>query len=231
MAKKVNLPDFWDDSPELWFSRAEAEFDLKGVTVDATRYSYLVSKLPKEVANRVHDELVARDATKTPYASLKARLLKVFCLSRHQRGEQLLDMPPSHAEKPSVVMDRMLQLLPADVSRDDPGFLFRTLFLRKLPADVRILLAEKDDLSPRALAEAADQYWQSRPPTAVAAVLPPPAEFEDPDPGSPPIAAVSGRSSGYVCFYHEKYGAKAARCRSPCTWQPRQALKGRGKKN
>ena len=226
MAKKVNLPDFWDDSPELWFSRAEAEFDLKGISVDATRYSYLVSKLPKEVANRVHDELVARDATKTPYASLKKRLLKVFTLSKHQRGEQIIDMPPSHAERPSVVMDRMLQLLPSGVSRDDPGFLFRTLFLRKLPADIRILLAEKDDLSPRELAEAADQYWQSRPPAAVAAVLLPPAEFDD-----EPVAAVSGRASRYTCFFHEKYGAKAARCRSPCSWKDRQALKGRGKKN
>ena len=104
-AKKVELPDFWEKHPHLWFARAEEEFSLKGISQDSTRYSYLVARLPESVAARVHDELMAKD-DKLPYTVLKARLLTTFSPSDYQRGEQILDLPASHAEKPLVTISR-----------------------------------------------------------------------------------------------------------------------------
>ena len=259
-AKKVELPDFWEKHPHLWFARAEEEFSLKGISQDSTRYSYLVARLPESVAARVHDELMAKD-DKLPYTVLKARLLTTFSPSDYQRGEQILDLPASHAEKPSVTMDRMLSLLPQDVSRAQPGFLFRTLFLRKMPPDIRILLSDEKSLSMRDLALKADVFWASRPAAAAAAcvaAVPPPLEFSDEAPGvahgsyTVPAAPATAHSAHAVpagaaqaaasvsavsppnslCFYHDRFGAQARKCEPGCSYRPR-LRKGnrRGRRN
>ena len=255
-AKKVELPEFWDDQPHLWFARAEEEFSLKGISLDSTKYSYLVARLPKAVAARVHDELMSKD-DKLPYTVLKQRLLTTFSPSDYQRGEQILDLPASHAEKPSVTMDRMLSLLPQEVSRAQPGFLFRTLFLRKMPADIRILLADEKSLSMRDLALKADVFWASRPAAAACvAAVPPPLEFSDePGPahgayavpaapaaahGACPVPAAAAQAAAVsavsqpssLCFYHDRFGAQARKCEPGCTYRPRlRKGNGRGRRN
>ena len=192
--KTVKLPEFWPESAALWFCRAEQEFNLKSVSVDATKYSYLVSALPQVVANRVADELLDPDAT-APYATLKRRLLKTFTPSSFQRGEQLLALPPSPAEQPTVLMDRMLAMLPEGVPRKNPGFLFRTLFLQKISSEVRAHVVGLEDASMRELAEAADVVWTTSRGAAVAAVLPPPAAAECDDSASVYSSAVSNLGS------------------------------------
>ena len=188
--KTVKLPEFWPESAALWFCRAEQEFALKSVTVDATKYSYLVSALPQVVANRVADELLDPDST-APYAVLKKRLLKTFTPSSFQRGEQLLALPPSPAEQPTVLMDRMLAMLPDGVPRKNPGFLFRTLFLQKISPEVRAHVVGLEDVPMRELAEAADVVWTTSRAAAVAAVMPPPPAAECDDAASVYSSAVS----------------------------------------
>ena len=51
-------------------------------------------------------------------------LLKVFTLTRAQRAQRLLSFPQTVDERPSVVLDKMLALLPSDVDSTSPGFLF-----------------------------------------------------------------------------------------------------------
>ena len=87
-AKKIELPDFWETQPQLWFARAAEEFSVKGVKLESTMYSYLVARLPMAVASRVHDELLDKDPEK-PYTKLKERLIAT---SRR---------PPTSAQSPS----------------------------------------------------------------------------------------------------------------------------------
>ena len=54
----------------------------------------------------------------------------------------------------------MRQLLP-EKEKEDPGCLFRALFLRQLPADVWAHLADKRNLPLLSLAEEADQFYSS----------------------------------------------------------------------
>ena len=65
-ARKVTLPEFWSSSPDLWFIRAEGEFALKAISVEATKHAYLVSALKEEHALKVRDSLRAPDST-APY--------------------------------------------------------------------------------------------------------------------------------------------------------------------
>ena len=235
---KPKLPEFWPEAPDMWFARAEAEFTLRSITLDTTKYGYLVAHLPENVALRVRDA-INNPPDDNPYASLKERLLKVFTLTRAQRAARLLSFPQTTDERPSVVLDRMLALLPSSVDTTDPGFLFEELFLRALDAETRALLAGKKHESLREMAETADAFWSRRsvPPPAVHAVDPTPVavapDFCDhqcmavrPSPVSQPAPADSRGGGDTFCWYHASWGARATRCRKPCAWKPSGNARG-----
>ena len=90
----------------------------------------------------------------------------------YQRAEQLVNLPSLGDRRPSQLMNTMLALLPGGYT---PGFIFNFLFLQRMPADVRGLLAAQRIKDPRELATRADEYWVIRqrnsPVTSVGPVL------------------------------------------------------------
>ena len=79
-AVALKLPTFWDHQPRVWFPQAEAQFTLQVVTVDSTKYSYLVATLPEDVATRALDyiESMADSDSTEKYKGLKDELLGTF---------------------------------------------------------------------------------------------------------------------------------------------------------
>ena len=53
----LQLPTFWEKQPDIWFCQAEAEFNLRNITADGTKYSYLVKALNQATAARLRDIL------------------------------------------------------------------------------------------------------------------------------------------------------------------------------
>ena len=39
-AVALKLPTFWSHQPRVWFAQAKAQFTLRDITVDITKYSY-----------------------------------------------------------------------------------------------------------------------------------------------------------------------------------------------
>ena len=76
----ATLPTFWDHQPRVWFPQAEAQFTLQVVTVNSTKYSYLVATLPEDVATRALDyiESMADSDSTEKYKGLKDELLGTF---------------------------------------------------------------------------------------------------------------------------------------------------------
>ena len=70
----VKLPEFWPDSTALWFARADAQFRIKKITSEQTKFDHVISMLDSKTANQVLDILVTPPVL--PYTALKQRLTK-----------------------------------------------------------------------------------------------------------------------------------------------------------
>ena len=52
-AVSLKLPSFWTLQPHLWFQQAEAQFHVRQITSEDTRYYYVVSSLDQDTAAQV----------------------------------------------------------------------------------------------------------------------------------------------------------------------------------
>ena len=209
-AVSVKLPPFWSDKTTLWFAQAEAQFALRSITEQKTKFNHVLAILDSKTAERAMDIIAAPGDT--AYDDLKARLTGAFSLSDPEKAARLLDMTGLGDQTPSQLIDRMLMLVPA---RQDPGFLVRELFMRQLPTDVRAHLAQssKTGTTPEALRELAleaDRHFTSLG-SRVTSVSKTSQEVAD-------VNATSNRRR--LCFFHARFGAKALKCSPPCDWKP-----------
>ena len=209
-AVSVKLPPFWPDKAALWFAQAEAQFLLRGITVDQTKFAHVMTMLDSTTAEYAMD-IIRAPPENDAYGALKARLTGAYAISEDERAERLLNMTGIGDKTPSQCLSSMLMLVP---DGQEPGFLFRRLFLRQLPVEVRTQLAQStktgnkaEDL--RGLAAEADKYFAS-----VGARISAVSEASNIDEDAN-INAVSNRQ---LCFYHKRYGKNAKKCEQPCSW-------------
>ena len=85
-AVSLKLPTFWTSHPEVWFVQAEAQFELRRVTADETKYLYVLAALDQETAMRFLD-LIRRPPNEDIYKALKDRLIDTFGLINKQTRE------------------------------------------------------------------------------------------------------------------------------------------------
>lgn len=236
-AVSLKLPSFWSSQPTLWFSQAESQFQLRGITTDATKYHHIVGTLDQHAARKAAD-ILAKPHEAGHYKLLKDRLLAAYGLSPSQRAAKLLHLAGLGDRKPSELMDEMIELL----GDEPPGFLFRQLFIEQLPSSVGMVLSSLDLTEPRALAASADKLIQAQrqaadgvlvSSAAQEAAFPPDTDPDHPNstvaalqrpasrtahrPSAPPPHPL--RKQDGACFYHRRWGSEARNCRTPCSWQ------------
>ncbi len=151
----LRLSAFWPTNPVAWFAMAEGQFIIRGVTDEAMRYYHVLPCLPETTVNLVTD-FVGGQLPDNPYTQLKARLLAAHQLTDYQRVEQLFQLPPLGAQKPSELLAEMLRLCPRG---QESSLFFTYLFLHWLPRELRVLLTDVDHNDRRLLSERADQLW------------------------------------------------------------------------
>lgn len=206
-AVSLKLPTFWCKQPRTWFAQAESQFAIRGISSELTKFHYVVAAMDQETATRVLDvieEVPAAD----PYTALKKRLLASFQLSEYERASALLHLPPLGDRKPSQLMDSMLGLF----GQNKPDFLFRQIFLEHLPDNVRSVLVHSGVTDCRELAQSADALHeanQQAPSTQINKVS---------KPNKKTLSGDKDKPERKLCFYHKKWGTKAHRCLTPCSW-------------
>ena len=111
-SSNLNLPSFWLERPHTWFSMCESAFATRNIVSPLTKYHYCVGKLPVETVASIEDVVNNFTAFADPYEELKKCLCRAYGCTEQQKVNDLLDLPPLVAEKPSVLMDNILSLWP-----------------------------------------------------------------------------------------------------------------------
>ena len=141
----------------MWFEQAEAQFHIRQITADTTKYYYVVSALDQDTAGDVIDFL-RHPPTDDKYKGIKTLLIGTFGLSKRARAAKLLHMDGLGDRKPSMLMNEMLALMDGHT----PCLLFEQLFLEQMPDDIHLILADESFTDPRQLAARADVLWHSK---------------------------------------------------------------------
>ena len=155
----------------------EAQFNTRGITVQKTKFDHVVASLAPEIATEVRD-LILTPPTDNPYDTLKAQLIKRTAASEQRRLQQLLNAEELGDRKPTQLLRRMQQLLGDKASFTDSSFM-RELFLQRLPANVRMVLASTPDTTDLDdLAQLADKIVEVAIPSVAAVHTPSPLNAE-----------------------------------------------------
>ncbi|XP_028412501.1 uncharacterized protein LOC114535338 [Dendronephthya gigantea] len=128
----IKIPPFWPSDPELLFAQVEAQFAVKQITVQHTKYSHVIAALSPEAATEVRD-LILTPPDANPYDVLKAALTERVSLSKRRKLHQVLHAEELGDRKPSQLLCQLQQL--SGITDSD---LLRELFLQRLPSNVQV---------------------------------------------------------------------------------------------
>ncbi|XP_064468589.1 uncharacterized protein LOC135380818 [Ornithodoros turicata] len=176
-AVSIKIPPFWHADHILRFANIEAQFILRGITAQLTKFYHVIGALGPDEAAEVRDIITVPPADH-PYGALKTALTRRTAASEQECIKQLLTAEVLGDRKPSQLLCRMQQLLSDRASALDDSIL-RKLFLQRLPNTVRMILTTSTVASLEALAEMADKIMDIAPP-AISAVSPQPHAVSPP---------------------------------------------------
>jgi uncharacterized protein (DUF2249 family) len=209
-AVALKLPTFWTTQPRTWFTQTEAQFHLRHIAAEDTRYYHVLAALDQDTASRLLD-LISNPPPENKYTALKQRLLETFDLTQQERAASLLHMRALGDSKPSALMDQMLGLM----GDHPPCFLFKQLFLERLPEDIRTHLTGFGHDDYRQLAKTADALWTARDSGTTNTIE---RKTYASHPQFKKETATSTPNKGKLCFFHWKFGTSAKKCQEPCAW-------------
>ena len=109
-AATVHLPSFWQDKPLTWFNVCESAFALRQIMSPVTKYHHVIGLILSDLVESIEDVINNYTAYVDPYEELKLRLCRAYGKTAEQKVNDLLDLPPLGAQKPSVLMDSILSL-------------------------------------------------------------------------------------------------------------------------
>jgi len=162
-AVAIELPPFWPADPNIWFVQVEVQFATRGINNQRTMFEYVVASLSPDIATEIYD-LILTPSNENQYTVLKEQLIQHTATSQQQRLQQLLSAEELGDRKPIQFLC-CLQQLAGDAVRHD-GIFIRELFLQRLPANVRMVLASTNDHTPiTELAQLADKVIEVATPT------------------------------------------------------------------
>lgn len=165
------IPPFWNEQPAAWFILIEHQFTIHGITDDDERFVYTLGAIPQETIQFITD-IFRNPQPGHKYNRLKSALTNRYTISEEQRLDELLsgfqqmgDLRPSH-------FYRLLEQKAGD-SKLVNNDLLKNLWLKRLPDDLRAILARDIRNDIEEVLPVADQIWiyaQSRAPKPIAAV-------------------------------------------------------------
>lgn len=247
---RAQLPTFCKADPEVFFLQAEAIFALHKITASLRKFMLVVAQLDGSVVRDTID-LVRAPPEENPYECLKDRIMKCYGQSTNARMRKLLEDQRLGDRRPSLFLNELRELGGPAVT---DGIL-KSIWMRALPEGMQAALAASDHTNLSKLSEIADRIAElsdTRVYGMAAVRSSGVAEQEDKiltalDQLTQRIAALetrdrsadskgdrqrSGSRSRYrnsrFCFYHDRFGNRATKCRAPCDWKTTNPSKPQG---
>ncbi|XP_069364226.1 uncharacterized protein [Maniola hyperantus] len=155
----AKLPPFWADRPVVWFAQVEAQFEISGITVDQTKFNYVIAQLDSRVIGEVED-IITHPPPADRFAFLKKELIRRLSTSEEQRVRQLINDEVLGDRRPSQFL-RHLRSLAGHVLTDQN--ILRQLWMRRLPQHLQAILAAQSEISLDKVAELADKILEVSP--------------------------------------------------------------------
>ena len=205
----LKLPPVWTKSPESWFKIAEAQFSLKGIVRDQTKFDYLLASIDEEMAQRFRMQ-IDHPPTERKYDTLKEAILRKFRLTKYERAERLMGIAELGDRLPSDLMQEMLNLN----GDEQVGFLFQFKFLSLMPDFVKSALVKASWDNLDEFTEQADEIFRSIRPADTPRVYKASRKL-----GEPAKPREERAFNTRWCFYHNRFGNRARKCIQPCSWQ------------
>ena len=162
----VSLPPFWPDRTATWFAQAEAQFWLAAITLQRTKFNYVVSQLNQQQAAEVEDIIIS-SPEQEPYNRLKADLVRNLSKSRAQSVRQLLSHEEMGDRKPPQFLRHLKGLAP-----EVPEEFLRTIWASGLPPHVQAIVAGQAEGSLDSVSHLADRICEDTPQPTTASVSP-----------------------------------------------------------
>lgn len=237
----IRTPPFNKERPALWFASLEAQFFINKITQETTKFHFAVAHLDTECTKEVEDLIIAPPDT-NPYMTLKKTIIARFSDSFEEKVRRLLEREQLGDRRPSSFF-RHLKSLAGPSFPDD---LLRSIWSSRLPRQLQIILAAQKLNTSSELADLADQLIEltdRSPEVCKVSAEPTLASMQRQiEELTRTVAALSvgghrrGRDRSHsrsrrtprsrsrprdLCWYHERYGAKANKCLPNCKWTSR----------
>ena len=211
-ALSLKLQSLWTNNVETWFAQAEAQFALRDITNETSKFHHVVSVLSADVASKV-SSILRSPPGHNPYTALKKQLTCKYQLTEHERAAAIFNIPALGNERPSYIMDRMLHLLVGC----EGDLLFRYHFISILPIYVKNTLALSTTTDLQQLALEADRIFLCGQPdnsTVMSTTT---------DGSTTEVSRIQFNNSKYhtsrtLCFFHERFRSRSKKCVQPCDW-------------
>lgn len=136
----IRPPPFWRADPKLWFVQLEAQFEISRITVDSTKYNYVVSAIDTDILTQIADFLL-NPPTENKYEELKIRLIDIYSESNEKKLRKLLSEVSLGDKKPSQLLAEMSRLGGTSISQE----VLRTLWMQHLPTHIQSVLTTSSD--------------------------------------------------------------------------------------
>ncbi|KAJ0180017.1 hypothetical protein K1T71_004608 [Dendrolimus kikuchii] len=242
---RVKVPPFWPDEPALWFTQLEGQFALANITVDSTKYNYVISNLEFKYAAEIKD-IINKPPDSNKYDKVKKELINRLSSSQEQKVRQLLTHEDMGDRKPSQFLRHLQNLAGPNV----PDDFVRSLWSSRLPTHIQIIVASQSSSNLEELATVADnvndvigqqQVHQISTPTtstdiddlkkSIAELTNQVAQLSSPTRTRPRWQSNNrqkwrprsrrqseGAATDAHCWYHRIFREKATKCRPPCAY-------------
>lgn len=239
MVDRVSLkvPPFWPNEPALWFAQLDSQFAISGIVNDNTKYNIVVANLDFNQVQLVRD-LIAQPPTANQYGTIKQELIQRLSASQHQKIHQLLQQEEMGDRKPSEYLRKLQSLAPTSLPED----FLRTLWTGRLPQQIQTILTTQEGMSLDNLAKLADKVHEVCTPSLACTVSSVDSDIhkqlaeivkrldrletkscchrQSRSRSRTSERTTTNRASNQstLCYYHSRFGDKAKKCNSPCSF-------------